>query len=246
MKAKHIILSISLLFLILNSQSCSWLIKKTQGDYCKQWGYITDTNGVGIPDVKITVLMAESHLVTPIETNRIFYTDQEGFYDIYIDNSDSVYYMKMTHDEYIYPIPQPQIGYPQIAYANIQLEDELYNFEMVKKGKVKIEGDVRYLRPDLTYYWMPDVKISVLKRKNGDTNYPDTTGDVAYTDENGLFYIEFEGDENYEFFLKPEKDGYFYSNLYHEGTILEDCASCTNLDPGYIIEFGFKMLKEEE
>jgi hypothetical protein len=232
-----------LIFITIAFQSCNWWINLFPvNPKIEQHGYITDTLGTGINKVKITVLESDDYDGYGEETDMVFYTDENGYYEIKMDNSEYIYYMKMTHDEYIYPIPQPQLGWPQIA---TYIEEEDINHEMVKRGKVKIEGDVRYLRPDLTYYWMPEVKISVLKREIGNTNYPDTTGEVSYTNENGLFYIEFEGDENYEFFLKPQKEGYYYSNLYHEGTILEDCASCKNIDPGYVIEFGFKMLKEE-
>jgi len=134
-------ISIFLIFvaLIFSLQSCGWLISQTQPKFAEQWGYITDTNGVGIPDVKITVLMAETHSSTAIETNRFFYTDAEGYYNIYIDNSDSVYYMKMTHNDYIYPMFN-KIHYPQISYGGSEYVEE--DYEMVKLGKVKIEGEV--------------------------------------------------------------------------------------------------------
>ncbi|MBN2664366.1 MAG: hypothetical protein JXR68_12015 [Bacteroidales bacterium] len=184
--------------------------------------------------------MAENHSVPSIETNRIFYTDQDGFYDIYIDNSDSVYYMKMTHDKYIYPIPQPQIGYPQIAYADIQLEDELYNFIMIKKGKVKIEGQVMCDYCDT--FFVSSVKISILRRLIGNTNYPDAIGINTFTNNKGYYYIEYDGGEEYEYFLKPEKDGYYYYDKY--GTV-NDCVIGENIDPGYIIPRSFRIQQIE-
>jgi hypothetical protein len=223
---------------IFSLQSCKWFIGLSQGNFCEQHGYITDTNGVGISNVKITVLKSDGHLTTPEETNRFFYTDYNGYYNIYIDNSDSVYYMKMTHDDYIYPMLNLH-RYPQISYAHLQQEDEEINFEMIKKGKVKIEGHAMCDEGD--FYWLPNVKFSLLKRPNGNTAYPDTTGIKTYTDNDGYYYIEFEGNKNYEFFLKPEKDGYYYDG----GWIYPNCGEISNVDFGYVIGRGFVMKKEK-
>jgi len=225
------------LLTIISFQSCDWFQETFQIKRIKQHGYITDTLSNGISDVKITILKSDNWTGNGEETEMVFYTDETGYYKIKIDNTDYVYRMKMTHDEYIYPIPQPQILYPQISPG---ITDEDRNYQMVKLGKVKIEGDVRFRYPDLTFYWLENVKISILKRPNGSTNYPDTTGIKTFSDANGQFYIEYEGDKNYEFFLKPEKAGYYYDR----GSIVDDCGNSENYDPGYVISYGFDMKKE--
>lgn len=233
---KNVRLFLMFIVIIISLQSCNLFFKSIQGNFCEQWGYITDTNGVGIPNVKITVLKSYGHLATPEETNRFFYTDNNGFYYIYIDNSDSVYYMKMTHDDYIYPMLNIH-RYPQIAYAHLQQEDEERNYKMVKKGKVKIEGKI--MCDGGTPYFIPDVKISILRRSIENSEYPDTIGVKTFTDNNGYYYIEYDGNENYDFFIKPEKDGYYYE--WREF----DYAPAPNIDPGYITAGSIKIFKEK-
>ncbi|MBN2664368.1 MAG: hypothetical protein JXR68_12025 [Bacteroidales bacterium] len=78
---------------------------------------------------------------------------------------------------------------------------------MIKRGKVKIEGKVMCDEED--FYWLPDVKISLLKKSNENTNNTDSTGIYTYTDENGYYYIEFDGNNEYVFFLNLKKKDIF-------------------------------------
>ena len=228
---------IMILVVMFSLQSCKKMfLKLIANDYYEQYGYITDTLGTGIENVNLTVLKAECHTCSREETDIIFYTNDKGYYEIYIDNADFVYYMKITHDEYIYPLLNT--SYPQI-HSGKPIEER--NFEMVKLGKVKIEGDIRYRFPDLTFYWIENAKISVLKRAIGNTQYPTATGIEVFSNSDGKFYIEYEPDAEYEFFLKPEKEGYYYDR----GSVVENCGNSKNIDPGYIIKYDFEMEKED-
>ena len=234
---KQIIISIGLLFLILNLQSCYWFFGAKS--YCKQFGYVVDTNGVGISDVKLTVIETEDW-ETWTETNMIYYSEDNGYYDVKFDfELKKDYLLIPTHDEYVYPTKVPN-SYPMIVKGQ-EVEE---NITMVKRGKVKIEGDVRCRYPDLTFIWLDSVKISVLKREIGSSIYPQETGVYTYSNNEAQYYIEFEGDKNYEFFLKPQKEGYYCIDLYNEGTIIEDCIKCSNIDPGYIIPGDIEMKEE--
>ncbi|MEA2041858.1 MAG: hypothetical protein U9N85_04820 [Bacteroidota bacterium] len=236
-KIKQISSILFFLFTVISLQSCGWFQEKFQIERLKQDGYITDKEtGEAIENVKITILKAEEYFGETEETDYIFYTDEEGYYKIKIDNTDYVYYMQMTHDEYIYPLPQNNT-YPQVI---VGFPEEAINYEMVKLGPVKIDGDVRHWH-DGTFTRLENAKISVLKREIGNTDYPDTTGIKTFSDANGQFYIEYEGDKNYEYFLKPEKEGYYYD----KGNVIEDCGESRNHDPGYIIPYGFSMEIDE-
>jgi hypothetical protein len=227
-----------LIFITIAFQSCNWWINLFPvNPKIEQHGYITDTLGTGINKVKITVLESDDYDGYGEETDMVFYTDENGYYEIKMDNSEYIYYMKMTHDEYIYPIPQPQLGWPQIA---TYIEEEDINHEMVKRGKVKIEGKVMCDYCDT--FFVPNVKISILRRLIDNTNYPDTIGASTYTNENGYYYIEYNGDINYDYYLKPEKEGYYYYDKYGE---VNDCIIGENIDPGYVIPRSFRIQQEE-
>jgi len=220
-----------LIFITIAFQSCNWWINLFPvNPKIEQHGYITDTLGTGINKVKITVLESDDYDGYGEETDMVFYTDENGYYEIKMDNSEYIYYMKMTHDEYIYPIPQPQLGWPQIA---TYIEEEDINHEMVKRGKVKIKGDVMCRYP---FIWLDSVKISVLKREIGSSIYPQETGVYTYSDNEAQYYIEFEGDENYEFFLKPQKEGYYYN--WNSKDYIE---VLNNIDPGFVMPIYIEM-----
>ena len=230
---KHLKITIVFLFIVLIFQSCDLLDRNLKDRHIEQQGYITDTLGVGIENVKITVLKAEDHSAEKEETDMVYYTDSKGYYKINIDNEGYIYYMKMTHNEYIYVVKPGNFAYPQIAH--FQSDDEERNYEMVKLGKVKIKGDV--LCRDGGPFRLENVKISILKRNNGSPDYPNILVEETYTDSEGEYYIEYEGDKNSEFFLKPEKEGYYYNwrDL--------DYSPLSNTDPGYIIGGGLTMKK---
>ncbi|MCF6365844.1 MAG: hypothetical protein L3J35_06525 [Bacteroidales bacterium] len=233
---KYILFSAAVIFFAVNIQSCKYNIFGAP-TFVKQNGYITDTLGNGISNVRLDTLKAEEFFGKTEKTDYVFYTDKNGHYEIYIDNNDYIYYIDMTHPDYIYPV-RNNSPYPQTSRGE-SVEER--NYQMVKKGPVKIKGDIRYVSPDLTY-WLDSVKVSVLKRPVGNTNYPDNTGIYAYTNENGIFYLEYPEDKNYEFFLKPEKEGYYYDGGYY----FEDCSKAKNYDPGYVISWGFEMKKTGE
>jgi len=230
---KYFFLFIAIIFFSINFQSCKRLIWGSS-KYAEQKGYVTDTLGKGISGVKMKILKSEHYFGETEETDYVFYTDENGFYDISIDN-DYIYYIDLTHPDYIYPVKGNNFPYPQLHRGEYYEE---INYQMVKKGPVKIKGVVRYVSPDLTTTtWLEGVKISVLKRPLGNNAYPDTTGIFTFSDENGKYYIEYEGDENFEFFLKPEKDGYYYD---YYGI---DYVNSPNYDLGYIDKQGFEMKK---
>ena len=232
---KYFKITITILLIMVISQSCKWFYRNAQDKKIQQLGYITDTLEVGIPNVKITVLKADTYTSSKEETDMVFYTDNNGYYKINIDNNDYLYYMKMTHEQYVYPLIQNN-DYPQIVPY---ISDEEYNYEMVKIGKVKIEGTIMY-RTNEENFLLENVKVSVLKRKTGNLNYPETTGIETYTNTDGKYHIEYEGDKNYDFFLKPEKEGYYYE---HYGKY--DYKEFPNSDPGFTINGNFAMKKEK-
>jgi len=234
---KHLKITIVFLFIVLIFQSCDLLDRNLKDRHIEQQGYITDTLGVGIENVKITVLKAEDHSAEKEETDMVYYTDSKGYYKINIDNEGYIYYMKMTHNEYIYVVKPGNFAYPQIAH--FQSDDEERNYEMVKLGKVKIKGNAKC--SDGNPFWLENVKITVLKRQIGNEDYPVETGIETYTSAEGKYYIEYEGDKNYEFFLKPEKEGYFY--LLNGEFDYKDYPST---DPGYVISGGFSLEKENK
>jgi len=110
---------------------------------------------------------------------------------------------------------------------------------MVKTGKVKIEGKVMCDYCDT--FLIPDVKISILRSPNGSTDYPQATGIETFTNGQAFYRIEYEGDTAYEYYIKPEKDVYYYQR-YGD---LTDCDPIPNSDPGYIVNGGIKIFKNE-
>jgi len=229
---------ISIILLLISTfilQSCEkWTYWSTKKNII--YGYVTDKEtGEPLENIKMTVHFEDYDVMTGLEeaTEHFAYTDNEGYYYIkYKREAGNYYCLVPTHNDYIYPILNN--WYPPIA--NGVKENEI-NFEMAKIGKVKIEGDVRC--PGNTPYFLENVKISVLTRPIDNTNYPDTTGIKTFTDADGQFYIEYEGDENYEFFLKPEKEGYYYE--WGE----EDYIKSYNTDPGYVIGAILEMKKDK-
>ncbi|MCF6365843.1 MAG: hypothetical protein L3J35_06520 [Bacteroidales bacterium] len=226
---KYILFSAAVIFFAVNIQSCKRLIWGAS-KYSRQYGYITDTLGNGISKVKMKLYKSEEYDGELEETDYIFYTDKNGYYDIEVKNG--IYYIDMTHPDYIYPV-RNNSPYPQLYKGGEPYEDT--NYQMVKKGPVKIKGYI--MCDEDSTYWIDSVKISVLKRPVGNANYPDTTGIYTYTNENGYYYIEYEGNENYEFFLKPEKNGYYYEWRDF------DYAPAPNTDPGYIYPGSIKIKK---
>jgi len=232
-----IIKYISIIIFILSLQSCAWFfgadIKTTVT------GTVIDSiSRQPIEGVKLEIVICTiEHSFSVYKTTDIAtYSDYNGHYELIYKNIDGFQYLKPTHDEYAYlgtGIP-PTISYPPVGKGGTYE----YNITMIKRGKVKIEGDVMCDEED--FYWLPDVKISLLKRADGSANYPDTIGIYTYTDANGHFYIEFDGDENYEFFLKPEKEGYSYN---WGGS---DYIEIINLDPGYVYNKNFVMDKSRK
>ncbi len=227
---KTIKIIIPVLFIILSLNSCNFWMGSNSS--IERHGHVTDTNGVAIPNVKLTVLVADDYTGYGEETEFVYFTDESGYYELEFEhNSDKTYRLKPTHDNYIYPLISSGKYYPHINTVGEK------NFEMVKLGKVKIEGLIMCDGNDP--YFIPNVKMSILKRKLEGTDYPDTTGVYTYTDDNGEYYLEYEGDENYEFFIKPEKDGFFYE--WREF----DYAPAPNTDPGYITSGSIKIEKED-
>ena len=211
-------------------QSCSWFTGVKP--YTKQYGYVTDTNGVAIANVKFTVLESDDWR-TWKETEHVFYSDETGYYEVQFNHdSNKDYKLKPTHNEYVYSLKIPN-GYPNFGKGG---EEEL-NIEMVKIGKVKINGDA--ICRDNNPVWLEGVKISLLKRLLESSDYPNLTDISTFTNGNGEFYIEYEGDENYEYFLKPEKEGYYYSG----GSVIDSLGTAVNTDPGYIVKRSFSMEK---
>jgi len=231
---KTIKYTLILLFTIITAihfQSCKYNIFGAP-TFVKQNGYITDTLGNGISKVRLDILKAEEFFTDLEETDYVFYTDENGHYEIDIDNNDYIYYIKMTHPDYIYTTGPNGYPYPQTARGE---SDEDRNYQMVKKGPVKIEGNA--ICRDGGPFWLDSVKVSVLKRPVGSTAYPNTTGIYTFTDENGKFYIEYPEDKDSEFFLKPEKEGYYFD----KGSIIDSLGTSKNYDPGYIIGASFDM-----
>jgi len=218
-----VILILSLIFI----SSCNKVVILSPNNIVL--GYVTDTLGVALENIKLTIFVKYEDT----ETEHSTVTNSEGYYYIkYKRKADIHYYVKPTSENYIYPILNN--NYP--AIANGAKENNI-DIEMVKLGKVKIEGNV--MCSDEDFYWLDSVKISVLKRPNGNTDYPEELGIEVYTNsDKGSFYIEYEGDENYEYFLKPEKEGYYYNRGE------EDYLQYVNTDPGYIIGTGLEMKKK--
>jgi len=236
MKTIKYFFPIYIILILLSNNSCKDYNIFGAPKYVKQNGYITDTLGNGISGVRLDILKAEEFFGKTEKTDYVFYTDAKGYYDIYIDNNDYIYYIDMTHPDYIYPVKGYNFPYPQTSRGEYYEE---INYQMVKKGPVKIKGDVMCRYPDLTFDWLEGVKISVLKRPLGSNSYPDTTDIYTFSDENGKFYIEYEGNEIFEFFLKPEKEGYYYN----KGSVIDSLGTSKNYDPGYVIGYGFELNK---
>jgi len=197
-------------------------------------GTITnEETGEPIENAKLIVYTDDFNRTTNsnLETGDIAYSDEEGHYSFEFKRKvDDYYFIRPTHDSYVFGVVNG--WYPTVNGGESEI-----NFEMQDKFKIKIEGDVRYEFED-TFIWLDSVKISILKRPNGNSNYPEATGIETYSN-NGLFYIEYEGDENYEFFIKPEKNEYYY--------LKEDLdyKNIESINPGHIKNVGFFMKKEE-
>ncbi len=198
---------IPILFVIIMMQSCSWI---TGVDATiKKHGYITDMNGVGIPNVKLTVLVADNFTSADEETDLIYSTDNTGYYDFeFAWENDFVYRLKPTHNEYIYVINSK---YPHIAVAGLERDEEL-NLEMMNLSKNKVMGWVR-----ANGHFLEQAKVILLKREIDNLDYPLTTDIHAISDSSGNYYIEFDNENNYEYFLKPEKNNYTIDTLYTNG-----------------------------
>ena len=185
MKTIKIIFPIYIILILLSNNSCKDYNIFGAPKYVKQSGYITDTLGNGISEVRLDILKAEEFFGKTEKTDYVFYTDTKGYYDIYIDNNDYIYYIDMTHPDYIYPVMGGHFPYPQTSRGEYYEE---INYQMVKKGPVKIKGTIRCKTGN--NYWLEDVKISVLKRPLGNNTYPDTTGIFTFSDENGKAYMK--------------------------------------------------------
>jgi len=109
---KNLRIIIIAIIAILSLQSCSdkFFLKKNS----KQFGYVTDTLGVGIADVKITVIEANDFSSSGKDTEHVFYTNNEGYYELEFEwQEGNVYRMKAEHDNYIYVLISGT-AYPQI------------------------------------------------------------------------------------------------------------------------------------
>ena len=212
-------------------QSCERLLTG-RSNKNKVHGTVTDKEtGEAIKDVKLTIYIEDFDRTNGEDevTEHTAYTDDNGDYDLKFKREDGTfYYIKPTHKDYIYGIKNG--WYPNLENG---LENEI-NFEMEKKEVVKIKGDARFEFDD-TFVWLDNVGIYVLKRVIGNTSYPESTGIETYTDNLGKFNVEFEGDEEFEFFLKPEKTGYYY-----EWDEL-DYLQVNNVNPGYEISVTIVM-----
>ncbi|MCD4793546.1 MAG: hypothetical protein K8R54_09955 [Bacteroidales bacterium] len=213
-------------------QSCERLLTG-RSNKNKVHGTVTDKEtGEAIKDVKLTIYIEDFDRTNGEDevTEHFAYTDDNGDYDLKFKREDGThYYIKPTHEDYVYGIKNG--WYPNLENG---LENEI-NFEMEEIDIVKISGSV--IGP---YDNIENAKVSVLKRNNDNTNYPQTTGTEVFSNTSGEFYIEFEGDENYEFFLKPEKEGYYFEN--YDGL---DYVEVDNLNPGYIISIYFHMSEND-
>jgi len=227
---KHTTILLFMLVAVILTQSCE---KNLRGYYKNTFveGYVIDSlSGEPIENVKleIKILEIEGFSSGYIDTGLVTYSDASGFYKFEFKNIDEATYLFPTHNDYIFTKNEPTVSWG--------LKNEL-NITMLKRGKVKIEGDAVCYNDDP--FWLDSVKISVLKRKIGNNDYPITAGVEAYTNDEGKYYLEFEGDENYEFFLKPEKEGYFY-----ERYDLDYVKTLSNTDPGYTMTIYLEMQKE--
>lgn len=234
MKNNKIIL-IMIVVSILMLQSCDSIFTG-KSSYNEISGTVTDkaTNNP-IKNVKLTIYIDDLIRTNgPDEvTEHIAYTDDNGFYNIEYKREDGIrYYIKPTHENFVYGFANG--WYPSITNG---VENEI-NFEMEDNSIVRIEGRVDC--PQETFYWLENVKISILKRPNNSSNYPETTGEVIFSNNEGKFYIEYIGDKDYEFFLKPEKEGYCFE---YGG---KDYSQYNNTNPGYVINTGLTMNKTKE
>ncbi|MCD4793547.1 MAG: hypothetical protein K8R54_09960 [Bacteroidales bacterium] len=229
MKAYKLLTLIILSALFL--QSCERLLTG-RSNKNKVHGTVTDKEtGEAIKDVKLTIYIEDFDRTNGEDevTEHFAYTDDNGDYDLKFKREDGThYYIKPTHEDYVYGIKNG--WYPNLENG---LENEI-NFEMEKRGVVKIKGDARFEFDD-TFVWLENVRIFVLKRVIGNTNYPESIGIETYTNNLGEFNIEFEGDEEFEFFLKPEKTGYYYE--WNE----LDYLQVNNVNPGYEISVTIVM-----
>jgi len=73
---------LSVIIIIIGLQPCEKFILSLPTKHSNQYGYVTDTFGNKIPNVKITVLKAESFTISATETDFVFYTDENGFYEL--------------------------------------------------------------------------------------------------------------------------------------------------------------------
>jgi len=223
-----------ILLVIIITQSCKDRIAKEDG-HTKVYGTITDKNTGGLlKGIKLEVKISKWDNNIPFyeDTEYSTQTNEKGYYELEYPNIKGQNKLVPVSDDYTYT----EGSYKPIVYNNIT---EI-NLKLVKRGKVKIEGVIMHRTPEQNFL-LENVKISVLKRSIGNANYPETTGIETFTDSEGKYYIEYEGDKNYNFFLKPEKEGYYYE--YH-GEF--DYKEFPNLDPSYVISGGFSLEKENK
>ncbi len=204
---KNFKIIIPILLITLSLSSCKlWL-----GGYTiKKHGYITDKNGEAIVNVKLTVLVADDFFERGEETELVYFTDENGYYELTFGyDIDKVYRLKPTHDDFFYYIPE-NTKYPQIAVGDKSEQEQ--NFEMMSLSKNNVIGWVR-----ANGHFLEQAKIILLKREIDNLDYPLTTDIHAISDSSGNYYIEFDNENNYEYFLKPEKNNYSIDTLYTNG-----------------------------
>jgi len=208
------------IFIIL-IQSCNKDGFKSR--YTKAYGTVTDSEtGEPLSEVKLEIkkMIFETSGYTLEETGQYTYTDQNGYYEFKFKNLEGFNVIVPEKEGYVFILFNS--NYPQIPTG---MKTEI-NIELTKIGPAIVEGKVT----DNFNNLLNNVKLSILRRpKNDNTSYPISIDTVTYSDIDGLYHIEYREEEDYNYFIKPEKDGYYYElwgedycylNKYIQGNVI--------------------------
>ena len=222
---KYILIISVLLFFYSCKDFLSGRDRKT-----KIYGIVTDdVSGKKLENVKLTVKLENVKDNSYEETGIYTYTDKNGYYELEYKNIDGINTLIPEKDGYVFVLANSH--YPYIPTGT---ETEI-NIELTKIGPAKMNiitytGDMNNMSDRLS-----NVRVSVLKRhKDDNTTYPISIDTIKYTNDIGECYIEFEEEKEYNYFLKPEKEGYFYDRWGNNYYILTS-------RPGHISRIGLEL-----